>query len=279
MLAALVFALFVQDAPPAEGPPPPAVLPSRIAEVVVHRTLARVTRTADVPGEGRFVVEGLPGIVNPETVRVRLSEGSATSVEVNRRASWGVPLERIDELRADHDKLLADKRVLTDEQGLRIATREHLTKLLAVEQAEHRDEMSRSRPNAAAWTENLAFLLSGIETAQGQLREVEARLKLLEVEIKAASEDLGQALASKVDLLDVSVEVRATAGARLDIEYLVDKASWWPSYELRTSNDATSIDLVYRARLRQQSGEDWADCALVLSTAQPERGAKGLAPQ
>ena len=46
MLAALALALLLQDATLPDAPPSlAAVLPSPIAEVVVHRTLARVTRT------------------------------------------------------------------------------------------------------------------------------------------------------------------------------------------------------------------------------------------
>ena len=283
MLAALVVALALQDAVPAAsapvaGPPAPVVLPSHIAEVVVHRTLARVTRTAEVTGGGRFVVEGLPGLVNPDTVRVRLSEGAVLGVEVHRREALAATDDEIQELRTKYQALAAEKRLLTDEQGLRVATRDHFSKLLGVEQGEHLQDMAAGRPNPATWDENLKYALAGIETAQGQLRDVEARLEIVTLRHKGAYDDLAKALASKVSLLDVVVDLQAEAGARLDVEYVIAKAGWSPIYELRTSNDATSIDFVYRARLTQMTGEDWTDCPLVLSTASPERGAKGLEP-
>jgi len=279
MLAALVIALFVQKAAQPEGPPPPAALPSHIAEVVVYRTLARVTRAAEVPGDGRFVVEGLPGLVNPDSVRVRLSQGSVVGVEVHKRQARTVPDDRIAELKATYAALLSDKRVLLDEKGLRTAERDHFSKLLGVEQGEHLQEMAQGRPNPAAWDENVKYVLAGIETAQQQLRDVDGRIEELEPRAKAAYDELAKALASQVDLLDVEVDLRAAAGARLEVEYVASQAGWTPLYELRTSNDATSIDFVYRARLTQLTGEDWTDCALVLSTAQPERGAKGAEPR
>lgn len=288
MLAALVVALALQDAPPAGSPsaapppaagaPEPAVLASHIAEVVVHRTLARVTRTAEVPGGGRFVVQGLPGLVNPDSVRVRLSEGAVLGVEVHRRDARTASDDEVQALRVKYQALATEKRLLTDEQTLRVATRDHFSKLLGVEQGEHLQDMAAGRPNPASWDENLRYVLAGIETAQGQLRDVEAQLEIVSLRTKGAYDDLAKALATTVALLDVVVDLQAEAGARLDVEYVIAKAGWSPIYELRTSNDATSIDFVYRARLTQMTGEDWTDCPLVLSTASPERGAKGLEP-
>jgi uncharacterized protein (TIGR02231 family) len=293
MLAALVVALALQDTPPAVAPPAaaeaaaaatapapaPLVLASHIAEVVVHRTLARVTRTAEVPAGGRFAIEGLPGLVNPDSVRVRLSEGAVLGVEVHKRQARTVPDDELAALRKKYEVLSAEKRLLTDEQGLRVAARDHFSKLLGVEQGAHLHEMAGGRPDPASWEQNLKYVLAGIETEQGQLREVEAKLALVEVRHKGAYDDLAKALGSQVELLDVVVDVQAPPGARLDVEYVIAKAGWSPIYELRTSNDATSIDFVYRARLTQMTGEDWTDCPLVLSTASPERGAKGLEPR
>ena len=283
MLAALVVAFALQDAPPAASPPAaappePAVLASHIAEVVVHRTLARVTRTAEVPGDGRFVVQGLPGLVNPDSVRVRLSEGAVLGVEVHKREALTVSDEKIQELRVKYVTLSSQKRVLSDEKGLHTAARDHYSKLLGVEQGEHLQDMAAGRPNPASWEENLKYVLAGLEAAQAKLRDVEAQLAIVELRTKGAYDDLAKALGSKIELLDVEADLQAAAGARLDVEYVVAKAGWTPIYELRTSNDATSIDFVYRARLTQMTGEDWVDCPLVLSTASPERGAKGLEP-
>ena len=279
MLAALAFAFAIQAASPAEEPPPPTALASRIDEVVVHRTLARVTRGAEIPGDGRFLVEGLPGHVNPDSVRVRLSAGSVVSVEVHGRKARTVPADRIDELRAQYTAVQAELRVLTDEKVLRVATRDHYSKLLGVEQGEHLQEMSAGRPNAETWQRNLEYVLAGLESSQERLRDAEARLAVVEARNKEVYDELAEAFASQVDVLDVLVDLRGPPGTRVEVEYGVAKAGWTPLYELRTSDDATSIDFVYRARLTQMTGEDWTDCPIVLSTAQPERGARGLEPR
>ena len=52
-----------------------------------------------------------------------------------------------------------------------------------------------------------------------------------------------------------------------------------PRYDLRTASDARSVELGYRAEVRQQTGEDWTEVELALSTAQPHLGARGPDPE
>jgi uncharacterized protein (TIGR02231 family) len=82
-----------------------------------------------------------------------------------------------------------------------------------------------------------------------------------------------------VTLFDVLVEVEAPGRASLDVEYLVSRTGWQPTYDLRARQDLKGVELTYRARVWQQTGEDWNDVDLVLSTAAPQRGAQGPEPQ
>ena len=56
---------------------------------------------------------------------------------------------------------------------------------------------------------------------------------------------------------------------------VVSKASWTPLYDLRAAidnNNKALISLQYRATIVQQTGEDWSDVKLTLSTASPQLG-------
>jgi uncharacterized protein (TIGR02231 family) len=82
-----------------------------------------------------------------------------------------------------------------------------------------------------------------------------------------------------VNLREVKVDVQAQGAGVLDIEYRVGNAGWAPQYDLRAASDGKSVDLSYRAQVWQQSGEDWTDAEIALSTAQPQIGAQGPDPQ
>jgi uncharacterized protein (TIGR02231 family) len=111
-------------------------------------------------------------------------------------------------------------------------------------------------------------------------RELDWKIEAKGAEIQAVQAEIGRCQgAGTVTLHDVIVEVVAPRRASLDVEYLVGRTGWQPAYDLRASPDLASVELVYRARVWQQTGEDWNDVDLVLSTASPQRGAQGPEPQ
>src|SRR5207245_8117965 len=63
---------------------------------------------------------------------------------------------------------------------------------------------------------------------------------------------------------------RNPAAGKVRLNYLVDQASWRPQYKLRAGKDEKDpVQLEYLGAVVQQTGEDWNNVDLVLSTAQP----------
>ncbi|MEU6076187.1 mucoidy inhibitor MuiA family protein [Micromonospora sp. NPDC047074] len=72
------------------------------------------------------------------------------------------------------------------------------------------------------------------------------------------------------DRLAAEVTVAVDADdAELDLEltYLVDGARWQPSYDLRLVDDTMTV--TWFGLVSQETGEDWPECVLQLSTARP----------
>lgn len=73
-----------------------------------------------------------------------------------------------------------------------------------------------------------------------------------------------------------SIIVRVAAAAagdfELEVSYVVNRASWTPLYDLRTSSNGDRLNLSYLAEVNQTTGEDWLGVALTLSTAKPGLG-------
>src|SRR5205823_2644834 len=51
--------------------------------------------------------------------------------------------------------------------------------------------------------------------------------------------------------------------------YVVHNASWFPTYDVRAKNVNSPISISYKANVSQQSGEDWKNIKLTLSTGNP----------
>ena len=69
----------------------------------------------------------------------------------------------------------------------------------------------------------------------------------------------------------VTVQADQPVAGTMDINYLVNGASWSPSYDLRASGIDAPVELTYKANVYQNSGENWDNVMLKLSTNNPNK--------
>ena len=257
----------------------PAPIRAPIVEVTVFPGSALVRRHAEIAGgTGRFVLAGLPRSMDPESVRVRCSGAEVIGTETRERFEKSVPDARVEELRLRSRDVTRELATLNDELGVLEQVAAHLARLAdAPLGAGDKQATTNSRE---AWAKNLEYISQGMLANRAALRDTRARVEACEVRAADIETELGAADGGQgVHLRDVVVEVDGGAGAAvLDIEYVVAHAGWSPLYDLRTAPDARSVELGYRARVWQRSGEDWTDVEMSLSTAQPRLGAQGPDP-
>ena len=60
--------------------------------------------------------------------------------------------------------------------------------------------------------------------------------------------------------------------AEITLTYFVQQAGWTASYDLKASKENQNIDLKHRAAVYQNTGIDWKDVLLTLSTGDPNQG-------
>jgi uncharacterized protein (TIGR02231 family) len=73
----------------------------------------------------------------------------------------------------------------------------------------------------------------------------------------------------------ISVEVPAETSGNIKLAYTVFSAGWIPVYDIRAVDVTGPVTLLYNAKVFQQTGEDWENVRLKLSTADPrQRGDK-----
>ncbi len=70
----------------------------------------------------------------------------------------------------------------------------------------------------------------------------------------------------------VTVEAVVPIIGQLSLKYFVAQAAWMPIYDVQANSGVNKIQLIYRAQVYQNTGLDWKDIALVLSTSNPTLG-------
>jgi len=69
----------------------------------------------------------------------------------------------------------------------------------------------------------------------------------------------------------VTVSAKSATYGTVKVNYFVNNASWQPSYDLRADNTKSPVNLTYKAKITQNTAEDWNNVAITLSTMNPNR--------
>jgi uncharacterized protein (TIGR02231 family) len=67
----------------------------------------------------------------------------------------------------------------------------------------------------------------------------------------------------------ITFMAKEAASGRIDLSYLASNAGWTPLYDIRSEAATGKISLTYKAQVRQQTGLDWDDVKLSISTNNP----------
>ena len=258
----------------------PKPVPSRIQDVTLYGGSALVRRVVELQGGGTFVVQGLPAAADRNNVRVRCRGGDVVDIEVRERAVDKVPSARVQELRDALRNAQRELKVLEDALAVQQAMRAHLEHLAGVAAADQARDVQSGKPSVEAWTASWQFVSERAAQVSAATREAQWKIDEKTQQVRAIETELGNSQgAGSTTLYDVVAEVVAPSRAELDVEYLVGRTGWQPAYDLRAARELDAAELTYRARISQQTGEDWDGVELSLSTARPQIGAQGPEPQ
>jgi hypothetical protein len=87
-------------------------------------------------------------------------------------------------------------------------------------------------------------------------------------------DELGKNSDNQINQVKVILEAEQANTVTLKLSYLVHGASWYPVYDIRVSSQEETMNLVYKANVVQNTGEDWNNVNLKISTALPHMGAE-----
>lgn len=261
----------------------------KIETVTVYRGQALVTRVIDLPreaGEGsvrEVVVTDLPPAIQSGSLH---AEGGAPGVAIRSVVFRAKPIEGDvrEEVRAIDAKI---EEIASRQAGAnrRLALmQEHaayINSLQGFVAPSAQAELSKGVLNADTLTKLSEFIYRERERIATTQLSIEGELKQLAAEMDLAQRERAKVSAGtsrSVNQAVIAVSAEEKAPARVRLMYLVDQATWSPSYAVRAPGGGESrrdgLTLEYYASVSQMSGEDWGNVAMTLSTATPSLVAK-----
>ncbi len=255
---------------------------SAIEAVTVYPDGATVTRliTVDLPaGDTTLIARDFPPGLDPASLRVEGESAAAVTIgaidarppRAERPVSKPEIEKRIEALR--------DERKVLDDKIAAETARKEFAQRFANNVPFGLGEKGEARP-LTEWRAAFGAVADEIATADAAMRE--ARLKQREIDRELARLD-SELKTNPPRKMEVRVDLAASANARstLRVTYTVRGARWQPLYDARLDSGSRerkpAIELVRRAEIVQQTGEDWSDVALSVSTVRTSKG--GSAPE
>ncbi|MEV0283222.1 MULTISPECIES: mucoidy inhibitor MuiA family protein [unclassified Kribbella] len=254
------------------------VVDAPIAAVTVYPDRARITRRGKltVPaGDQTVYVEPLPLLLQEDSVRVS-GHGPATvlGVDLAMRHHPQAPDETVAELERQRREAVAEVTELSDADDVQIQLDTFLGQLARRAGGTFARTLASGDDGAdlGGFTDSLTSRLDAVRAKRRELatqrREAEERLaaadrRLAEVATQRAPDRRSAA---------VTLALESEAEVEIELSYVVGRAGWTSSYDVRLNAD--QLTLSWYGLITQQTGEDWPECDLRLSTARPTVTAK-----
>ena len=109
--------------------------------------------------------------------------------------------------------------------------------------------------------------------------ELDKIIKKAEIEALKITNQITQITGNRgeqTSVVVVTVLSNNPTNVNFTMSYFVANTNWTPSYDLRVKDISKPLNLTFKANINQNSGEDWKDVKLSLSTGEPQK--QGVAP-
>ena len=252
---------------------------STVDAVTVYPDGASITRliTLDLPaGDNSAVLKDFPLTLDPASLRVEGEAGTKLTIgSIDAKAPRAAPPANLPELDRRIETLRDQRGDLQGAINAAAARRKFAERFAEASPAGIGDK-GEARP-IAEWRTAFAAVAEEVAAADTAIRDAERKQRELDREIARLESEKAQKPSGK---LEVRIEVAAAAATRatLRVTYAVRNARWTPLYDARLDTGAKdrkpALELVRRAEITQNTGEDWSNVALSVSTVRTARGGK-----
>jgi len=242
---------------------------SDISQVTVYQNGALITRNATVElknGRNVLVFTRLSRNIIERTIQIK-GTGNYTLVSVNRTFDYLNEQQESRELKELREKA----------KELENAIKLLNTKLTV---ANKKIDFLVNNQN---FSENAKYTSAELEAVfdaySNKLEEVSTKILQMETEQSSKQAEL-QKIRRQINQLtsgrqqatgeiEVIVDAAENQSSTLSLSYLMNNAGWTPVYDLKVEGTKKPATLVYKAAIRQNSGFDWNNVQLTVSSASP----------
>jgi len=264
------------------------VIKSKISKVTVFMQGAQVTRKGStyIPkGTSTIVIEGVSPYINQQSIKAS-GKGKFTILDVQYRYIYPEPVEQNTKAISAIDKKIKRVQDSINTHSYYLANVRAKKKAIDTERGlllNHPLKSGKAKPDSL---DLLKGTMAFIENKLIDLANRYLKISLKEAEMMKKSTEMNQRIYElrlfksnlpqpppnqpKHQVLVAVTATAATSGS-VEVSYKVNQAGWSPWYDITAKDAGDDIELVYKAAVYQNTGEDWSNVRLRISNANPNR--------
>lgn len=261
---------------------------SVIDAVTVFNDRAMVKRifSGEFPaGDVQVRVPDLPAGLLNESIRVSgrgSGDAKISSVWIESEYFEQTVSEKIKGLESELDSLKKREDELTDRSAVLAQKKGFVENISSKTSQSISSNTTAQRPTAAEWLEMVNFVEKELDSINAEKRTIEEEKKSIADKKDIISKQLQKYNVDKTNSSKTAVvELTLDRPGQLDfnLSYMVYGATWKPAYDVRVDSDADTIRMMMFAEITQNTGEDWNNVNVELTTARPSISAKPAEPK
>jgi uncharacterized protein (TIGR02231 family) len=262
---------------------------STLTGVTVYMQGAQLQHKANYtikPGLSEVIVEGISAQIAPSTIQVKAT-GAVVILDSKYEFYYPQPntMATVTELppkvraaiKALEDSIILvnfELRDINDEIDVLVAARKIIISNGAVKgQGKVNDSIQLLKSTVDYYTTKVSELNKKISALDRQkvkktdlISSLDQRLNDLR---NYAEQNNPQPEIKGIPRIVITLMAKEAASGRIELSYLASNAGWTPLYDIRSEASSGKISLTYKAQVRQQTGLDWNDIKLSISTNNP----------
>ncbi|HYX07329.1 MAG TPA: DUF4139 domain-containing protein [Bacteroidales bacterium] len=243
---------------------------SSVSKAIVYLKGAQIFRVAEASlpaGNTTIVLSGLPPQIDQQSIQAG-GEGNFTILSVGYQTNYlgdqKVPV-RIRQLR---DSLTYLKTALQTHNDMLSVFKEEESLIIS-----NKSLSGNQQAVTVGELKQMAdFFRSRLTEIHREQQKEKGNIENINQDIQRISKQL-QEWTSKINqpVGEIMLKVAASkaTNAKININYFIQHAGWEPQYDLRATDLVAPVNLTYKARVYQSTGEDWNNISLTLSTGNP----------
>ena len=243
---------------------------SKVQKVVVFLNGAQITRTSMVnvnAGTSDLVFGEISPGLDVQSIQVH-ANGEFTILAVKHEMDYlneQVKQKQVEGLQAAQ-KAIKDKITLQDNL---ISIYQSEESMLARNQTVSGEntglDIIKLKQALDFQTERLTGLKEKEQAVNNLIAALNLELQKYDKQIAAITKGSSTATSNII----VTVSSTTVLQSQFTLSYVVHNASWFPTYDIRAKDVNSPVSISYKANVSQQSGEDWKNIKLTLSTGNP----------